>query len=625
MVSNLPPSITVNKNLASTLKAYIKDNGGKNVSEAQVNEILQRVAKFDAERDNGTREGGSIFDGGSKYFGGGANDFKVQQGQQIQFSIAEFNEIFKGFLEPMMDKSAANSEKTAPKALPKPDAPKFVAPEMTMPTTTPIKQNPVSAENTVEQLDGKIIEREVNGQKQKISVVEINGEKVRRAVNEDGTLGDTLVPISTAGKNKYITQTEMNNRIAQVFPDGLPEGVKASFTNIAGTPSLIFKKDGQTLDSAQLKLLAQEAKDAKAQQEIATNPQLVENETVSDTKLAENFAEQMLTTNQADISDVQALAKSQISLVNNQFGDGKDGVTADEYFNYERSGLEKVVGGPLMDMEATMLRRITDDNFGVIDGDGDGQITEQEFADYINNANANGDKTLTSDEVTDYLLAETNDVSNGGGEPLLESFAGITHVTGPSAEENPEYDQTIRNGYQGVNPREVSLESVENVAPTETPTAPTETPTVPQDDQPKVEPRRVEMRGVAGTYSITGSEDGKSFSVNSRMYASSGHPAQSFFDASFVGKNKMTRTDDGSYTFRGMKSQSANVLRNLAMERGRTISVNTAIYRDLMTKKDGGTELTKPEQQFVESYLNSLEQYQLGIDDEYNLVDKMKH
>lgn len=101
MASNLPPSITVNRNLASTLRAFIKQNGGKKVTEVQMNQILQRVAKFDAERDAGTREGGSIFDGGSRYLGGSGKDFRVKQGQQIQLSIEEYNAIFEGFIEPL--------------------------------------------------------------------------------------------------------------------------------------------------------------------------------------------------------------------------------------------------------------------------------------------------------------------------------------------------------------------------------------------------------------------------------------------------------------------------------------------------------------------------------------------
>ena len=43
--------------------------------------------------------------------------------------------------------------------------------------------------------------------------------------------------------------------ISKLFPNGLPEGVTVQTININGTPTLIFKKDGQNLDMAQLKEL----------------------------------------------------------------------------------------------------------------------------------------------------------------------------------------------------------------------------------------------------------------------------------------------------------------------------------------------------------------------------------
>lgn len=52
---------------------------------------------------------------------------------------------------------------------------------------------------------GKIINRSVDGEKQQIAVVKEDGKKVRYAVNDDGTLGDTLAATKTFGKNKYIS------------------------------------------------------------------------------------------------------------------------------------------------------------------------------------------------------------------------------------------------------------------------------------------------------------------------------------------------------------------------------------------------------------------------------------
>jgi len=256
MAPNLPPSITVDRNLAYSIRNFVKQNGGKNVSESQMNEILQRVAKFDAERDAGTREGESIFEGGSKYLGGDASNFRVKQGQQIQLSVAEFNEIFAGFLDKIEPETKPEEKPNLPELSSKP-APLAQEPEISDDKlTTPQEFEQNISENIIDAVDGKVLEREVNGKKQKISVATVDGQKVRRLINEDGSLGDTLVLISSAGKNKYITQTEMDKKIAAVFPEGLPEGVSAEFVKIGGEPVLVFKQDGKILDNSQLKQLA---------------------------------------------------------------------------------------------------------------------------------------------------------------------------------------------------------------------------------------------------------------------------------------------------------------------------------------------------------------------------------
>ena len=85
---------TVKKNLASTIKNYLKSKG-RNVSEEDIKEILQRLAEINSKRSKNE----SIFLGGHRYFGGNGKDFIVQKGQQINLSAKEYNEVFNGYLE----------------------------------------------------------------------------------------------------------------------------------------------------------------------------------------------------------------------------------------------------------------------------------------------------------------------------------------------------------------------------------------------------------------------------------------------------------------------------------------------------------------------------------------------
>ncbi len=73
--------------------------------------------------------------------------------------------------------------------------------------------------------------------------------------NEDKTYtkGELLVPIY--GSNKFMSRSALNKLVASVFPNGMPEGVEVQVLDLSGSPTCIYKKDGQTLTSSQLRKL----------------------------------------------------------------------------------------------------------------------------------------------------------------------------------------------------------------------------------------------------------------------------------------------------------------------------------------------------------------------------------
>lgn len=247
-------------------KGVIRDKDGKGLTKA---DALNLFNKLDSIHKNTNRA---------------TNYTSMQAGQSFTYSAAEMKALAEaaGYEVVSSPSQEPQDEAIDGGTLPevvitgeKPKA-KSIMPELSNPgdieIEIPQEVNQAATESAIERQGGKIIEREVNGQKQQIAVVEIDGQKVRRAINQDGTLGENLVPISTFGKNKYITQTEMDNRIKNVFPEGLPEGVTASYVSIGGTPTLVFKKDGKTLDQTQLRELLKSSQDQSKGTVVGLNP-----------------------------------------------------------------------------------------------------------------------------------------------------------------------------------------------------------------------------------------------------------------------------------------------------------------------------------------------------------------
>lgn len=106
------------------------------------------------------------------------------------------------------------------------------------------------------QATGKQLNRMVNGQKQAIEILhDKDGNKVRYAVNDDGTRGEELVTVTTAGKNTYQTKSELDKTVRSSLglKDGqnLPDNLKPFYVEIGGSPQLMFKSDNGTLTPKQ--------------------------------------------------------------------------------------------------------------------------------------------------------------------------------------------------------------------------------------------------------------------------------------------------------------------------------------------------------------------------------------
>lgn len=428
---------------------------------AEVNNAQNKIDQHNASNPNDKQK--SIFTGGNnvneigdktKY----TKNFVVQQGT-IEIDDSTWNKIVNLLTGKTPEAKPTEDPKEPPAPLdgkPQKLSDGTTSTEIPDKIDTPSGVSGAATESMVDKLGGKIIERSVNGEKQDIAVVEINGQKVRRAINEDGSLGDNLaatktfgknkyisgefpaetkvlerevngkkqqigiyedengnkvrklvvtdeqtgksslgenlVAVSTMGKNKYVTESKFNADVRAMLGLGadeqIPSDLKAEYVTIGGESSIVFKKDGKTMDSAQIKEYMAEYNKSKLDE--------------SAIKGAEDFDNSFNTTGQAEIGDASKLAKSQVTLINNKYGDKQGNITSDEYFNYQLAEQEKAAGRAFTDDEKANFRTMTDLVFQTLDSDQSKDITEQELTDYINNANENHDNTLTKDEVSKY-------------------------------------------------------------------------------------------------------------------------------------------------------------------------------------------------------------------------------
>ena len=63
----------------------------------------------------------------------------------------------------------------------------------------------VEVKPAVTPYSGDFVEREVDGKKQRVAIIDNNGKKERKLINADGSLGSNVVATKTLGKNEYIT------------------------------------------------------------------------------------------------------------------------------------------------------------------------------------------------------------------------------------------------------------------------------------------------------------------------------------------------------------------------------------------------------------------------------------
>ncbi len=224
----------------------------------------------------------------------------------------------------------------------------------------------------------------------------------------EGQKNSEVILQNSNDKTKAEYDSQLRNMLGLEKDAPLPEGIK--LVNVDGE-QVIFKDDIY-LD----------------EQGVNELKQSLLNEVV---KLAEDFDDSFETTGQAEIGDVKQLAKSQMALINNKYGDKQGGISQDDMFNYELASAERQLGRALTDDEKANLYDESAMSFLAFDSNRDNEISTDELEAFITNANTNGDNILTDTERTKYAEGVLGNIAENNIQSLIDQGYELTTLSVP--------------------------------------------------------------------------------------------------------------------------------------------------------------------------------------------------
>lgn len=237
------------KNIFSEMQknGQIKDTNGDDFSAADAKNLYEALNKM--HKDTGR-----------------STDYsKMSDGTEFTYTAAEMQTLLKAAGYEVVDQKKTEEKQST-------EAPKIKTP----PTqdqkpvdktkeTEPSKEQQIENKQQTQEtpqaqtkvVAGKVLTRSVNGENSQIAVVQENGQKVHYQIGKDGALGEKLVTVSTAGKNKYVTQSKFDADVRTMLglgeKDKIPSELKPEYVTIGGESSIVIKKDGKVMDSKSIK------------------------------------------------------------------------------------------------------------------------------------------------------------------------------------------------------------------------------------------------------------------------------------------------------------------------------------------------------------------------------------
>lgn len=235
------------KNIFSEMQksGQIKDTNGDDFSAADAKNLYEALNKM------------------HKNTGRSTDYSKMSDGTEFTYTAAEMQTLLKAAGYEVVDQKKTEEKQSteAPKTETPPTQESAGKTKETEPSKAQQVENKQQAQETPQAqtkvVAGKVLTRSVNGENSQIAVVQENGQKVHYQIGKDGALGEKLVTVSTAGKNKYVTQSKFDADVRTMLglgeKDKIPSELKPEYVTIGGESSIVIKKDGKVMDSKSIK------------------------------------------------------------------------------------------------------------------------------------------------------------------------------------------------------------------------------------------------------------------------------------------------------------------------------------------------------------------------------------
>lgn len=166
---------------------------------------------------------------------------------------------------------------------------------------------------------------------------------------------------------------------------------------------------------------------------------------------------------------------------------------------------------------------------------------------------------------------------------------------------------------------EAAKVSIPVPSPESTPAAASKSPTAPATS-PDAQFNKLKTPTINGKYQIIAEDNKEGFRLATEIETIGQPEAKKFFQ-----QRPLYTAKTNEWSIRGVLGEDALEVQNKADRVATGLSINTAIYSDLVAKQKAGTPLSEAEKKFVQSHIAELKKYGLQLNDKNEIIEIPKN